>query len=294
MDDISWADRLSLFRYALSAALLAGMVCPLLGSFLYLRRTSFYGITLPQFAAAGMVFGFVLLPWWIARIGLAGMTLDDALSPHAAMNYHFIWASVFTFGGLLALVWLGKRGGSEVGRVAAAFALANAATYLFGRISPIGRSFVDELLQGEILGVGRHELETVAIVFVPVLALLTLFRRDLLLASFDREFALVLGKRVLALEALLNVLTGLTIAVGTIVLGPTILFGLLVIPPLAARSWARSMGGLWCLSLFFGLLSVVGGIIASFELDLPLGAAVVGVAGSLLLPGALTARLRTA
>jgi hypothetical protein len=77
---------------------------PLLGSFLYLRKTSFYGITLPQFAAAGVVFGFVLLRWWIAR-GLGGMTLDDALSDsHAAMNYHFIWASVFTFGGLLALV----------------------------------------------------------------------------------------------------------------------------------------------------------------------------------------------
>ena len=293
--DIPWAERLSLFRYALSAALLAGIVCPLLGSFLYLRKTSFYGITLPQFAAAGVVFGFVLLPWWVARIGLGGMTLDDALSDsHAAMNYLLIWASGFTFAGLLVLVWLGKRGGSEIGRVAAAFALANAATYLFGRYSPIGRSFVDELLQGEILGVGRHELETVAMVFALVLVLLHVFRSDLLLASFDREFAIVLGKRVLALEALLNVLTGLTIAVGTIVLGPTILFGLLVVPPLAARSWARSMGGLWFLSMLFGLLSVIGGIVASFELDLPLGAAVVGVAGALLLPGALTARLRTA
>jgi ABC-type Mn2+/Zn2+ transport system permease subunit len=54
------------------------------------------------------------------------------------------------------------------------------------------------------------------------------------------------------------------------------------------------MGGLWFLSMLFGLLSVIGGIVASFELDLPLGAAVVGVAGALLLPGALTARLRTA
>jgi len=290
--DISWADRLVLFGPALSAALLAGLVCPLVGSLLYLRRTSFYGITLPQFASAGVVFGFVVLPWWIVHVGLGALTIDVALSDsHAAMNFHIVWASLFTFGGLLALVWLGRRGGSEVGRVAAAFALANAATFVFGRISPIGRSFVDELLQGEILGVGLHELETVAVVFGAVLVLLCLFRRDLLVTSFDREFALVLGKRVLLFETLLNVLTGATIAVGTITLGPTILFGLLVVPPLAARAWARSMSAYWLLAPVFGVLAVVGGVVASFELDLPLGAAVVGAAGLLLVPRPAMARL---
>ena len=64
--DITWAERLDLFRYAILAALLAGAVCPLVGAFLYVRRTSFYGVTLPQFAAAGIVLGFVALPWWSA------------------------------------------------------------------------------------------------------------------------------------------------------------------------------------------------------------------------------------
>ncbi len=291
--DISWLERLSLFRYALLAATLAGLVCPFLGSFLYLRRTSFYGITLPQFASAGIVFGFAILPWWIDHVGLGDLTLATALSDsHSAMTFHMVWASVFTFGGLLALVWLGRRGGSEVGRVAAAFALANAATYVFGRISPIGRSFVDELLQGEVLGVGQHEFETIAVLFSAAMVLLLLFRRDFLLTSFDREFALVSGARVLAFESLLVVLIGLVIATGTITLGPTLLFGLLVVPPLAARSWARSMASFWILCPLFGLLSVAGGVVVSFELDLPLGAAVVAAAGVLLIPGAVAAFLR--
>ena len=108
--DISWADRLALFRFALLAAICAGLVFPLLGSLLYLRRTSFYGITLPQFATAGVVFGFVVLPWWIAHIGLDGLTIDTALSDsHAAMTYHVAWAAAFTFGGLLWLDWLARR-----------------------------------------------------------------------------------------------------------------------------------------------------------------------------------------
>jgi ABC-type Mn2+/Zn2+ transport system permease subunit len=293
MEGVSWAVRLDLFRWALLAALLAGVVCPLLGTFLHVRRTSFYGIALPQFATAGVVFGYVVMPWWIDHVGLGGLDLATASSDsHAAMNYHFAWATAFTFGGLLWLVWLGRGGGSEVGRVAAAFAIASAATVLFGRLSPIGKGFVDELVAGELLGVGVHEFETIATLLGAVLAVFLLFHRDLLLVSYDRESAIVLGKRVLALEVLLNVVTGLTVSVGTMTLGPVTLFGLLVLPAIGARPWARSMASYLVLASCLGGIAVVLGVVASFELDLPLGASVVAAAALLLLPGFLFRRLR--
>jgi zinc transport system permease protein len=283
--DVTWAERMDLFRFALGAALVAGVVCPLIGAFLLLRRTSFYGIALPQFAAAGVVFGFVVLPWWAAHVGLGGVSVDDALSDtHAVMNYHLAWAGLFTFGGLFALVWLGRLGGSEIGRVAAAFAIANAATYFLGRLSPVGKSFVDELLQGEILGVGVHEFETLCTVLGAVLLCVLLFHRELVLVGFDREFAQVLGKRVIGFETLLNVLTGVTVAAGTMILGPTILFGLIVLPPIAARPFATSMSRFLLFSSLFGLGAVVGGVVVSFEGDFPLGASVVAVAALELLP----------
>ena len=288
---VSWGERLDLFRWAILAALFAGAVCPLVGAFLLVRRTSFYGIALPQFATAGVVFGFILLPWWVETIGLGGLdTLTAVSDSHAAMNFHLAWAAVFTFGGLLALVLTGRRGGSEVGRVAAAFAIASAATYLFARISPIGKAFVDELLQGEILTVGMHELETLAAVFAGVALAIAVFHRDFLLVSHDRELALVLGKRVVGYEILLNGITGVTVATGTMICGPTLLFGLLVLPPLAARRWAGSMGSFYGISVALGLLAVAGGIVASFELDLPLGAAIVGVAALELVPGVVFRR----
>ena len=292
MSEVSWGDRLDLFRWAILAALTAGMVCPLVGALLLVRRTSFYGITLPQFATAGVVFGFVVMPWWIAHIGLGDLDIETALgSSHAAMNYHLLWAALFTFGGLMALVFVGRRGGSEIGRVAAAFAIANAATILFGRLSPVGKSFVDDLLVGEVLGVGRHELEVLA-GGLGLVALATVWLlHDLVLVSFDRETARVLGRNVLLVEGLLNVLVGLSVAVGTMILGPTLLFGLLVVPPLVARAWARSMQSYLWLSVGLGALAVLGGVVASFELDLPLGAAIVGVAALELVPSGLR-RLR--
>lgn len=285
--DVSWPDRISLFRWALSASLAAGLVCPIAGVFLLVRRTSFYGIALPQFATAGVVFGFVVLPWWVEHIGLGGLTAATALAgSHAAMNYHFGWAAVFTFAGLFALVWTGRRSyGSEIGRVAAAFAIANAATYLFGRMSPIGKGHADELLTGEVLGVGVHEFETLAVVLASSLFLFVWFHRDLLIVSYDRETARVLGKRVTAFEVLLNLITGLTVSVGTMTLGPTMLFGLLVLPPLAARRWSNSMTRFYLTAATLGVVAVVGGVVISFELDFPLGPSIVAAAGIELIPG---------
>ncbi len=286
--EISWSERLDLFGYAIAASLLAGLVCPLVGSFLLVRRTSFYGIALPQFATAGVVFGFLVLPWWVEHVGLAGLSIDQAFEDvHAALNYHLSWAAVFTFGGLVAMMVLSRKGASEIGWIAASFAIAHAATSVFGSRSPVGQGFVDELVKGEVLGVGMHEFETIAVAYLAIAAILLLFRRDFVLASFDREFARVLGRPVLATEILLGVLTGLTVSIGTMTLGPTLLFGLLVLPPLAARPLAGSMGSYLALAAVGGILATVLGIVASFELDLPLGAAIASAAAILLVPGAL-------
>ncbi len=283
--EISWVEHFELFGFAIGAALLAGIVCPLVGTFLYLRRTSFYGVALPQFATAGVVFGFLLLPWWVEHIGLAGLTIDQAFEDsHAALHYHLSWAALFTFGGLSALMYCSRRNMSEIGSVAAAFAIAHAATNIFGRVSPVGQAFVEELIHGEVLGVGIHEFETIALVFLLVCAVLVVYRRELILVSFDRDFAQVLGHHGARLELLLGVLTGLTVAVGTMTLCPTLLFGLLVLPPLAARLCARSMRTYLVLPSLFGLAAAVGGTLASFEFDLPMGAAIAAAAAALLIP----------
>ena len=109
------------------------------------------------------------------------------------------------------------------------------------------------------------------------IALITivLLHRVFLIVSYDRESALVLGKRVLLLETALMAITGLTVSAGTLTVGPIVLFGLLVLPPLAGRGLARSMRGLYLFSSFFGLLAASLGVWASFSFDWPLGPAVV-------------------
>lgn len=290
---MSWSDAWEIFRYAILAALVAGVVCPVVGCMLLVRRTGFYGITLPQFAACGMAFGYAVLPWWIENVGLGGLDLESALlSPHALRNYQIAWAGVFTFGGLVLLTLLGGDKGTETGRVAAAFAIAASATILLAQSSPIGKENIESLLRGEILTLDLHEFETIAVVYTAVLGVFAWCHRDLLIASFDPETARVLGKAVRRHEMILTLLVGLTVATGVLIVGPVVLFGLLVIPPLAARGLAWSMGSFYVLAALLGGVAALGGLMASFTLDLPLGPALCAVAALEMIPCWVIARLR--
>ncbi len=290
---MDWSLAWELFSFAIMAALLAGVTCPVVGSFLLVRRTGFYGIALPQFAACGLAFAYAILPWWISTFGLAGMDLGEALSsPHAISNYVIAWASCFTFGGLFVLLWFGKKKETETGRVAAAFAIAASGTLLFSVASPIGRNNIETLLRGELLTVGLHEFETIAVVYTLVLAAVGLFYRQLLLVCYDPTTATVLHLPVRRYEGLLLVILGLTVAAGVLIVGPVVLFGLLVLPPLAAHGLARSMVEFVVLSGILGLFAAALGLYVSFSEDLPLGAAVCAVAGLLLVPCKLISVIR--
>jgi len=290
LDGLTWGEVFDFFGFAIAATLIAGIVCPLVGTFLLVRRTGFYGIALPQFAATGVAFGFAILPWWQETIGLGIESSDLAAGEHIGLNYHLFWASLFTFGALAALL-LGRGRGTETARVAAGFAVASALTILFAHSSPVGDVFVHELLRGEILAIGLHEFDTLAVVLGVVLLAVVVAHRDLVLVSYDRESAVVLGKRVWAWELLLQVITGASIATGVMTVGPVLLFGLLVIPPFAARSLARSMTGLFVLASALGVLAALGGLAISFELDWPLGPAVVLAGALLLVPARVIGRL---
>jgi ABC-type Mn2+/Zn2+ transport system permease subunit len=246
---------------ALMGTAVLGIVCPLIGSYLILRRTVFLGLTLPQIAAAGVSFTFWLqqtgfLPQWQPGergIGMAGSLL-------------------FTFLGMGLLGYLEQRSkGLAEGRLAAAYALAGALTILFIVFNPAGQIEVLNLLKGEVIALSRGELRLLAAVFGLVLVGMVLFRREFLLTSFDRDLAFLLKGRQIVWDILLYLLAGVSIAFGVILAGPLLLFGFLVLPALAARALVNRMSSFLWLSAAFGLAMAFFGFYSSVRLDLPLG-----------------------
>ena len=246
---------------ALLGTLIMGLVCPLIGSYLVLRRTIFLGLTLPEIAAAG-----VSCTFWLQQIGVLPQLAQGE------RGIATIGSLVFTFLGMGLLGYLEQRGkGSAEARLAAAYALAGALTILFMVFNPAGQIEVLNLLKGEVIALSRGELKLLIGVFGAVGFAMLVFRREFLLTSFDRDLAFLLQGRQIVWDILLYLLAGLIIALGVILAGPLLIFGFLVLPALAARPLVSRMSSFLLLSSLLGLVMAFLGFYSSVQLDLPLG-----------------------
>jgi len=249
-----------LFPALLGSAILA-FVCPLVGAHLMLRHRVFLGLTLPQVAACGVAFTF-----WISHaVGLSHGTGGERL---LAM----VGSLVFTLVGMGLLAYLDRHAtGSPESRLAAAYAFASALTILFVVFNPAGELEILNLLKGEVISLSKDELKLLAIVYGVVYIGLVLFRREFLLNSFDRDLSFLLTGGGVQWSLWLYVLCGFSIAIGVIMAGPLLVFGFMVLPPLAARALARGMSSFLTMSSLIGLFIAIFGFYLSVRLDLPLG-----------------------
>ena len=269
-----------LFRNAILGGLGVVLLCSLVGIYLVLRRLVLIGVALPQASAAGVAAVF-----WLTGHGHGGGGETHALALAGSLTA--------TFGALCLLVLAQQRGRSpaEWG-VGALFATSSAATILFVAINPKGDIEMASLLRGELLTIADGDLRLLAVALVAVAALFFLFRRDLLLSSFDPEFARTLGRDPVRYDLLLHALVGGVIALGVMTAGPLVVFGFLVLPALAALRAAPGLVSAFAISAALAALSFLGGFWISYRADLPAGPVCVGVAAAVWLAVALGMRLR--
>jgi len=272
-----------LLRDALVGSVLVGVVCPLVGVYFVLRRMIFLGVALPQLSAAGIAFAF-----------LAYRTIVGA-HQHLEIGERvlaMIGSTGFTLGGLLALAAFERQGRETVeARIGATYGIAGALTILFLAADPLGEAQMVNLLKGDLLATTGTGLRVLACVFGAAVVVLFAFRKEFLLVSFDRDLAIVFGKRVGFWDTLLYLISGLTIAFGVMTAGPIVTFGFLVIPPLTARLFTRHMLAFSLASAVVGGVTSFAGFYCAYRFDLPLGPAEVAVASVALAAAGAASRL---
>ncbi len=269
-----------LFRNAILGGLGVALLCSVLGVYLVLRRLVLIGVALPQAGAAGIAAVF-----WLTGHGHAGAAATHLLA--------LLGSLAATFGALGLLVAAQRRGQSPAEwSVGALFAISSAATILFIAMNPKGDIEMAGLLRGELLAITEADLRVLGLVLLAVGSLFLLFRRELLLTSFDPEFARTLGRDPLRYDLLLYLLIGGGIALGVITAGPLLVFGFLVLPALAALRIAPGLGSAFAISAAVASLSFLGGFALSYRADLPAGPACVAVAAACWLAASLGGRLR--
>jgi ABC-type Mn2+/Zn2+ transport system permease subunit len=260
-----------LFRNALAGGLLVGVLCGVLGVYVVLRRFALLGVALPQASAAGIAFTF--------------LATRHQHAVGAGTHVLALLGSVgFTFGGLALLTLSGRRSRiPEDGRIGALLAVASAGTVLFVAANPGGDFEVTSLLRGELLAISDRDLMVLAAASLVTGVLFLLFRREILIASFDPDFARTLGKSPVNADALLYSLLGVAISLGVMTVGPLVVFGFLTLPALCALRIAPGLGAAFAIAAVVAAASSLGGFAIAYRADLPAGPVDVALAAALWL-----------
>lgn len=243
------------FQRALAAGVLVAFACAILGLFLVLRRDAMIGHGLSHVTFGGVALGlFVnLLPLAIALVvavlaSLAIMKLRQKAGLHGD-----------TAIGILSSVGL---------------ALGVTLATLAGRFNVDLLSY----LFGDILAISPAEVWLSGALSVAAVALIFANYHKLMYATFDREAARASGVRVGRLDLLLTVLTSVTVVLGMKVVGILMVTALLVIPAAAGLQLAANFKTALIVAAAASTVSVAGGLVTSFYLDLPAGATIVLIA----------------
>lgn len=246
VDPATYLQLLGLVQNSIIAAAVLGIVGGLIGVFVMQRDMAFavHGISELSFAgaAAALLLGVNVVAGSIvgslvaaAIIGLLGARARDRNS---------IIGVLMPFGlglGILFLALYPGRSGNKFG-----------------------------LLTGQIISVDLPQLGLLLAIGIVVLVALLVVWRPLTFDSLDPEVASARGVPGRTLSIVFMTLLGLTVAVAVQVIGALLVLALLVTPAAAALRVSASPVLVPVLSMLFGLVSAVGGILLALGGSLPI------------------------
>ena len=237
---------------ALIAGVIVSLLASVLGFFVVVRKMSFIGVGIAHAAFGGVALGQLL--------GL----------PVLASATFF---SVATGLGIGAVTRKSKI--KEDTAIGIFFAAGMALGILFIYLKPGYSADILSYLFGSILAVTPTDLYIFSGVALVILAVVALFFKELLASSFDAELARASGIPESFLFYLLLGLVSIGIVISIKIVGIVLVSALLVLPAATALQYSRRWLPVLGLSVFFGLLYTLGGLAASYWLDIPSGATIV-------------------
>jgi manganese/iron transport system permease protein len=240
----------------LIAALLVGVVCATVGTYVVLRGMAFFGDALAHAILPGLAVGYLVsggarepLFWWgmmaaiLTSMGIGLLSKGARIKEDTAIGIMF--AGMFALG--IALI-------------------------------STARSYTVDLthfLFGNVLGVSSGDLRLMAIFGGLILLIVLAFYKEFLVLSFDPTLASTLRLPARFFEYLLLVLIAVAIVVSLQIVGVALMVAMLITPAAAAYLLTHRLPVMMALAAFIGSLSGFVGLYLSYYLNVASGAAIV-------------------
>ena len=263
----------SMFQYeflqnAFLAGIVVGIIAPLLGVFIVVRKLSLIADALSHVTLTGIAFSLLLSKEVPALATMNPLYMGMAFSVTGSLFIERL-RSVYKHYQELAIPIILSGG---VGLGAIFISLANGfTTDLFG------------YLFGSVSAVSRTDLWIVLAISIAVIAIVILLYKELFLLSFDEEHAKTSGIPAKAIHFVFIVLVALVIAISMRIVGVLLVSSLMTLPVAAALKVAKGFKQTIFISILFGELAVIGGLFTSYYLNLAPGGTIVVLAILILL-----------
>ena len=246
-------------RLALATAILLGILCAVIGSYLIVQR-----------------------------MGLLGDVIAHAVLPGLAIAFFFgfdIFIGAFISGTFSTFVIAWIQSQSRI-KVDVAMALVFSGFLALGiTLITVLKSKLDlhQFLFGDILGVTTDDvIRTLAIALV-ILLLVKLFYKELLFYTFDQLGAQAMGLPINFIRFGLTAAITLTIIASMQAVGVVLVVSLLIGPGITAYLLVKELHQMMIYGAIIGIISSVSGMYISYYFNVPSGAAIVLVVSGLFL-----------
>jgi manganese/iron transport system permease protein len=255
MDWLTEPFALGFMQRALGASIIVGVVCAVIGCYIVLRSMAFLGDALAHAILPGVAVAYLvganllvgaLVAGLVVAVGISFVSRAGTIREDTAIGIFF--AAALALGVVL---------------------ISTMQTYALD---------LTHVLFGNVLGVSSTDLWISGGLAAVVLIAIALLYKRLLVASFDPILGQTLGLRTHTLRTGLFLMLAATIVVSLRTVGVALVAAMLVTPPATAYLLTRRLPAMMLVSALIGVVSAVGGLYASYYLDVASGGAMVLVA----------------
>jgi zinc/manganese transport system permease protein len=219
--------------------------------------------------------GVIFVDLALAQMSALGATVAFAVGYAPTSSSGLVYT--FLFSAIGATLLTASRGLPKAihteAYIGILYVVATAATILVVDRSPQGAEHVKQILVGSILTVSIDDLPKFALLYGAVGAFHWLARRPLLAAS--EAAAAGHGQSPLVWDFLFYLSFGVVVTSSVATAGVLLVFCFLIIPAIIGSLFTRRVAGALWIGWLGGAAASAIGLAASFELDLPAGAAMV-------------------
>jgi zinc transport system permease protein len=237
---------------ALVAAILASIVCGLIGPFIVARRMVFIsgGLSHTAFGGLGIAYWLGIRPIYGATAFVLAAALFLGSIEEKKLNQNDLF---------IGILW----------------AVGVAIGIVFVHMTPGYAPDLMSFLFGNILTVPRADVSVMFVLVLIVVATVAIFYKGFVAIALDEEFARARRLPVYGLKTGLTVLTALTIVTLIQVVGILLVIALLTIPVAIASELSMNFRKIIALSIVSGIVICLLGLYISYSIEFPSGASII-------------------